>query len=540
VAGVVKVLDFGLASLTAERGEGGLTEANVIMGTPEYMAPEQAADARTADVRADVYSLGCTLFHLLTGRVPYPAPTALLKVVAHRERPVPSAREGRPEVSAGLEAVLARMLAKRPEGRYQTPGEVAEALAPFTSPAQSPRKRRPHLVALALAALLAGSVLAGIVVYRIQTDKGELVITTESEDVDVVVRKGGKVVWIIDTKTKKSIRLDSGTYELELKGAPEGLKLSIDRATVRRGETVLARIERVLPVPTKPAPIKVGEVFRKRSDGTVHYGVDLSPDGRLLLSNRENGHRRVWDVPSGKIVHELEGWIAHFTPDGKKIVTEFDQELRLYDTDSGKLLRQFGRHPKAAINLTISPNGRTASVGCRDGQFWVYDLTTGKRVAVSFGGRWQETWGRKDVPEFQKRTGIVPDYVLPNGREVMGRHLLEGKAFGIYDIRTGRLVRKVPLRGARPGWQEGREYFTAATYGFRHGNRMAVSIPDNTVCVLDLLSGKEVTRFSVGNFEPKCLAISADDRFVAVCARHEPSDLVVWRLPDPPAAKGKP
>src|SRR5262249_45272400 len=64
--GRVKVLDFGLAALTAERGSA-LTDLNAIMGTPEYMSPEQAEDARTADIRADIYSLGCTLYHLLTG-----------------------------------------------------------------------------------------------------------------------------------------------------------------------------------------------------------------------------------------------------------------------------------------------------------------------------------------------------------------------------------------------------------------------------------------------------------------------------------------
>jgi predicted Ser/Thr protein kinase len=133
--GTVKVLDFGLAALTAERRADGvtLTSANVLMGTPDYMAPEQAEDARAADTRADVYSLGCTLFHLLTGRIPYPATTGLAKVLAHREKPVPSARELRPEVPPELDAVVARMLAKSPADRYQTPGEAAEALAPFAT-----------------------------------------------------------------------------------------------------------------------------------------------------------------------------------------------------------------------------------------------------------------------------------------------------------------------------------------------------------------------------------------------------------------------
>ena len=64
----MKGLDFGLAALVMENDGTGLTETNVIMGTPDYMAPEQALDAHTADIRADLYSLGCTLYHLLTGR----------------------------------------------------------------------------------------------------------------------------------------------------------------------------------------------------------------------------------------------------------------------------------------------------------------------------------------------------------------------------------------------------------------------------------------------------------------------------------------
>jgi hypothetical protein len=103
--GTVKVLDFGLAALAVERG-GGLTDTNVLMGTPDYLAPEQAEDPHTADCRADVYSLGCTLYHLLTGKVPYPAPTSLSKVLAHRDRPIPSLRKVRPEVPPELAAVV--------------------------------------------------------------------------------------------------------------------------------------------------------------------------------------------------------------------------------------------------------------------------------------------------------------------------------------------------------------------------------------------------------------------------------------------------
>jgi eukaryotic-like serine/threonine-protein kinase len=130
--GEVKILDFGLARFASERtGKDALTHTGMAMGTPDYIAPEQANDARTADVRADIYSLGCTLYFLLTGRVPFPDGTTLQKFIAHLEQTPRSVREARPDVPQELEAVLARMMAKKPADRYQQPLDAANALTPF-------------------------------------------------------------------------------------------------------------------------------------------------------------------------------------------------------------------------------------------------------------------------------------------------------------------------------------------------------------------------------------------------------------------------
>jgi hypothetical protein len=169
--GTVKVLDFGLAALNAERGPDALTSLNGLMGTPDYMAPEQAEDPRQADTRADVYSLGCTLYQLLTGQVPYPAPTPVLKVLAHREKPLPSVRAARREVPAELEAVLNRLLARRPAARPQTPGAAAAALAPFAAGAGGRRRRGRRLRAVALLGLLAA--LAAVGSLLLLNDPGE-------------------------------------------------------------------------------------------------------------------------------------------------------------------------------------------------------------------------------------------------------------------------------------------------------------------------------------------------------------------------------
>ncbi len=133
--GQVKILDFGLAKMARERGAGkGLTSTGAYMGTPDYSAPEQATDARTADIRADLYSLGCTLYCLLAGRPPFEEDTAVKTILAHLEKEPTPLPELRPDLPPELWAVVARLLAKDPARRYQKPVEVAHALVPFLKP----------------------------------------------------------------------------------------------------------------------------------------------------------------------------------------------------------------------------------------------------------------------------------------------------------------------------------------------------------------------------------------------------------------------
>ena len=94
------------------------------MGTVDFMAPEQADDAKTVDHRADIYSLGCTLYFLLTGRPPFEGDSVLKRLMAHQERPAPSLRAARPDVPARLEAAYLKMMAKRPADRPESMSEV--------------------------------------------------------------------------------------------------------------------------------------------------------------------------------------------------------------------------------------------------------------------------------------------------------------------------------------------------------------------------------------------------------------------------------
>lgn len=131
--GTAKILDMGLARFFKDQSDN-LTvkyDDKIVLGTADYVAPEQVANSHNVDVRADVYALGATLYFLLAGHPPFPTGTSSQKLIWHRTKDPTPIREIRPEVPAELGAIVMRMMAKDPLNRLQTPGEVADALTPF-------------------------------------------------------------------------------------------------------------------------------------------------------------------------------------------------------------------------------------------------------------------------------------------------------------------------------------------------------------------------------------------------------------------------
>jgi len=142
--GTLKILDMGLARIVAgsaspAAARSGLTDTNQTMGTVDYMAPEQAKDAKRADQRSDIYSLGCTLYRLLINDNVYGGETLVQKLMAHIEQPVPALRSKRPDVPDTVDMVFRKMVAKMPEDRYQNMQQVIAALEACLAKGDFPR-----------------------------------------------------------------------------------------------------------------------------------------------------------------------------------------------------------------------------------------------------------------------------------------------------------------------------------------------------------------------------------------------------------------
>jgi len=258
--GTVKILDMGLARLSLDGDEApqaDLTNTGTIMGTVDYMAPEQALDTKTADARADIYALGCSLFYLLTGTPTYQGDTLMKKLVAHREYPIPSLRAARPEVSEQLEAVFKKMVAKKLEDRYQTMTAViatlercssaqnttqtfhqsantafdktttfsssqmtsAEATILSTSSVKStPAKQGNHKKLALIGATVIGVAMLAVIIVSLRTKDGTLIVEVDQPDSTVQVLDSEGVVKITkkDVKGTVSISVDPGKHRLKV------------------------------------------------------------------------------------------------------------------------------------------------------------------------------------------------------------------------------------------------------------------------------------------------------------------------------------
>jgi hypothetical protein len=195
--GAVKILDLGLARLMAPatvQEDGARTSPGVILGTWDYVSPEQTENASAADPRSDLYSLGCTFYYLLTGRVVFPTPLPADKLKAHASEPPEPVQRVRPEVPPAVAAVVDRLLAKRPEDRFPSAQALIEALDDALRP------RRPWGWKTWLLGAVAGLAMAAgtWTLFFYPSHSAEVPLAGE-----LIIR-----VWSPDGETKPGLKVD--------------------------------------------------------------------------------------------------------------------------------------------------------------------------------------------------------------------------------------------------------------------------------------------------------------------------------------------
>lgn len=289
--GTVKILDFGLATVASfaeeslpdnpENGDASnpppsglrLTRTGMAMGTPDFMSPEQVVAPRSADARSDIYSLGCTLYYLLTGRPPYAEGSVAEKLSAHGEREPEPLAELRSDVPRELCELVGRMMARNPDDRIQTASAVAEALQSWTgtktSQSQFRNDRRiPSGWRQPVLAVFGGlAFLAAATVVVLEWNKGTLTIESEA-DIAIRVMKGEEEYDRMKvTAGATSVRIAAGNYVVEIDGEIEGLSVEDGEVNLLRGTR---RVVRIVQSPTEPdnlnvptGPIISGVVDRK-------------------------------------------------------------------------------------------------------------------------------------------------------------------------------------------------------------------------------------------------------------------------------------
>jgi WD40 repeat protein len=510
-SGQVKLLDFGLARLAAlppAPAAGGAGEASVhltahgaVVGTADYIAPEQARDPRGADGRADLYSLGCTLYHLLAGRPPFPEGTIQEKLTRHAAEAPRPLRELRPDVPEGLAAVVGRLMAKRPEDRYPTPAAAAAALAPYALPAATLARRRSRAVRRAVVALLLVAALgggAGAAVLRLSADRGqEVVIDTNDPDVELTLQ-GDRIVRLSDPKTGKAYRLDRDNLTLGLADDPDGLEVTLDErwpVVLRRhgGRIAVVRLE------GQPAgsgtPDRIVEV-RSFTDGLRAWEwrsrVAFSPDGRLVYAT-SNAHPEavmVWDQRRGVLVKQL-GPLAHgfafaLSADGR-LMAASDQlgEVAVSAAPGGELSHRLTGAKGQLWRLAFSAAADRVAAGDADGKVYVWDLPSGRLL-----------WSRQRQPVCQA-LAFSPD----------GRTLAVGGDHGplkLHDVATGDETARIEVPGS-------------TDCAFSRDSRRLATGGGAEVLWWDVMAGKVLRRFS-GHRGVEALALDPAERHLATAA----------------------
>jgi serine/threonine protein kinase len=386
---IVKILDMGVARLYQlrdfhEESLTTLTRDGVVIGTPDFIAPEQLENPHEIDIRADIYSLGCTFYFLLSGQVPFPSGTLIQKLDRQRWQTPPSVDQLRPEVPPAVAAVVRRMMNKHPDDRYRTPGELAAALEQLRRTGELPSGHQPGPVRETRVFAGHTGAIRGIGFLPSAADPKKGTVPLPQGDsplfrVEAVSAGADRTLRIWDVATGQERRAFGSTpQEIGcLAVSPEeGVVFAGHGAAIRQWE---------------PASGRELQRFLGHTDAVRSLAV--SKDGHQVLSGGDDRALRLWDVQNGREIARFTGHRARVTSvalsgDGRWAVSgSQDQTLRLWEVATGREVRCFAVPRGQVLAVVFAPDDRAVLSAHFDTTLRLWEVDTGRELRRFSGHR---------------------------------------------------------------------------------------------------------------------------------------------------------
>jgi WD40 repeat protein len=467
-----------------------------------------------------------------------------------------------PEVPPALADLTMRLLAKQPVERPESAEAVIREIDLIElGLAPAPARRRAAAVGFALVAVALLGVLGWIFgpqVFRIATNKGELIITTDDPDVVVTIKNNGEAVEILDLRTKHKVNLHSGEYTVELSEGGERLHLNTNHFTLTRGGQKIVTVEPGTMRTEKTATVaKTGELGVFQGHEQAVSSVVCDHGAKLVVSGSWDGTVRLWNAATQKEISHGDVNMTSIrnvtiSPDGKRVAAAgFDKTIRIWDIVDDKELRTAREPislPEATVQVHFAKDGRVLIAVSPDGTIRSLSSTTGKNApilrdenrimgkveatAVSADGRLLlcgcqdkliHLWNL-DSAEYDKRLAGHTGPVLAVALSANGRFVVSGSPDGT--ARVWNLANSVELhRLSHPS-----EVLAVAISA--DGKRLLTGCKDGSVHLWNVEREQEIQTFSNHKGRVWSVALSADGRLAFSAA--EDKTIRMWGLPVEP------